>query len=146
MSLFHRRRSRGGITPDEKQSHGQGSSNQSDIDPGAIFRTASGEKIDIFGALDSFRRELKSPGDHQCNGESDRDQRNYQPHDPVWNFQEWKNLRGKLNQEPADNRVGDGNFINVAPLQLGEEALWIHGLACAIQFGSEQGQVILFLS
>ena len=26
-----------------------------------------------------------------------------------------------MNQQPADNRVGDGNLVNVAPLQLRKE-------------------------
>src|SRR5207248_2349633 len=46
--------------------------------------------------------------------------------DPDWNLQEWKDLRGDLNQEPADNRVGDGNLVNVAPLQLPEEIARLH--------------------
>ena len=109
------------MAPDEKQSNGKRGSNHSDIDPGAIFRTASGGKIDIFRAFDSFRSELKGPGDDECDWESDRDQRDDQAHDPIWDLQERENLGGNLNQEPADNRIGDRNFINVAPLELGEK-------------------------
>src|SRR6266550_4691577 len=54
--------------------------------------------------------------------------RSSQPHHPGWNFQEREDLRGNLNQEPADNGVGDGNFVDVAPLQFSEEVLRIHGL------------------
>jgi hypothetical protein len=31
-----------------------------------------------------------------------------------------------LHHEPADNRVSDGNFVNVPPLQLSEEGIWVH--------------------
>ena len=83
-------------------------------------------KIDIFRALDAFRRELKRPCDDERDWKPDRDQYDHQPHNPSWNFQEWKDLRGNLNQEPADNRVGNGNFVNVAPLQFGEEVPRFH--------------------
>ncbi len=96
MFAFRRRRSRGGIAPDEKQSYRDGGSNHGDIDPGAIFRTASAWEMDIFGALDSFRSELEGPGDNECDWESDRDQRDDQAHHPIWNLQERENLRGNL--------------------------------------------------
>jgi hypothetical protein len=40
---------------------------------------------------------------------------------PIWNFEDRKNLCRDLDQEPADDRVGDRNLVNVAPLQLGKE-------------------------
>src|SRR4029077_11808537 len=97
MFAFRPRRSRGGIAPDKKQSNGKRASNHSDIDPGAIFRTASASEMNIFGAFDSFGSELKGPGDDECDWESDRDQRDNQAHDPIWNLQERENLRGNLN-------------------------------------------------
>jgi len=36
-------------------------------------------------------------------------------------LQEQKNLHRDLHQRPADNGVRDRNFLNIAPLQLGEE-------------------------
>src|SRR5947207_13462245 len=80
----------------------------------------------MFGALQSFRRELESPGDHERDRESDRDQQYHQPHNPIWNLQERKNLRRDLDQKPADNRISHSNLVNVAPLQLGEEILRVH--------------------
>ena len=73
-------------------------------------------KIDIFRALDSFRRELEGPGDDERDWESSRDQNDDQSHNPGRNLQEWKNLRGNLNQQPANNRIGDGDLVNIAPL------------------------------
>ena len=49
-----------------------------------------------------------------------------EPHAPVWDFEERKDLRRNLNEQPAKNCVGDRHSVNVAPLQLGEEVLWIH--------------------
>jgi hypothetical protein len=37
-----------------------------------------------------------------------------------------KDLRGKLGEEPCDDSVSDRCAVNVAPLQLGEDILWIH--------------------
>jgi hypothetical protein len=88
-----------------------------------------GCKIDIFRPPDSFRRELEGPRDDKRDWESNRDQHDNQPHDPIWNLQEWENLRGDLNQQPANNRVGDRHFVNIAPLQLGEEIAFAHGSA-----------------
>src|SRR6266403_6299473 len=84
-------------------------------------------KIDIFRALDAFRRELERPRDDQRDGEADRDQHDHQPYDPIWNLQERENLRGNLNQEPADDRVSDRYLVNVPPLQLSKEFSRIHG-------------------
>src|SRR6266480_2835998 len=81
---------------------------------------------DILRSLDSFRRQLEGPRDDERDWESNRDQRDHQPDNPGWNFQEWKNLRGNLHQQPADDRVGNRNFVNIAPLQLGEEIAWSH--------------------
>jgi hypothetical protein len=38
-------------------------------------------------------------------------------------LKEAKDLHGDLNQESPNDRVGDRNFVNVAPLQLREEVL-----------------------
>src|SRR5215472_15450959 len=35
-----------------------------------------------------------------------------------------------LNDEPANHCVGDRNFVNVAPLQFGEEVAFFHCLFC----------------
>jgi hypothetical protein len=32
----------------------------------------------------------------------------------------------RLNQERRNNGVGDCDFVNIAPLQFGEEIAWIH--------------------
>ena len=49
-----------------------------------------------------------------------------QSHPPTRNLEKWENLCGNLNQEPRHHGIGDGNLINVAPLQLGEEAAEVH--------------------
>ena len=49
-------------------------------------------------------------------------------YDPIGNFQEWKDLRGDLDRQPADDRICDCNFVNIAPLQLGKEVIDLHCL------------------
>ena len=44
-----------------------------------------------------------------------------QAHHPIRNFEKRKNLGSDLDHQPADHRVRDRDFVNVAPLQLGEE-------------------------
>jgi hypothetical protein len=70
---------------------------------------------------------VRTPRDYQRDRETDDDCEHNQPHGPVPNFKEWKDLRRYLHQQPCDDCVGDRNFVNVAPLQLGEEFLWVHG-------------------
>src|SRR5207247_11427961 len=39
--------------------------------------------------------------------------------------------RRRQNQRPGNDSITDRNFVNVAPLQLGEEVQQVHGLAFA---------------
>ena len=110
------------VASEEKQSDGDRGSNDHDKNPNMLLwlsRRHSG--IDIFRALDSFRRELEGPCDHEGDRESEHDREHDEPHGPVRNLKEWKDLRGDLNEEPGDNRIGNRHFVNVASLQLGEE-------------------------
>jgi len=36
-----------------------------------------------------------------------------------------------LRQKPSNSRIGDGNLVNIAPLQFGKEVARIHGLVLA---------------
>src|SRR6478609_6109034 len=81
----------------------------------------SSRRIGGFSPFDSFRCEFKSPRDDECDWKANRNDRDDQPHNPIWNLEEWKNLRRDLDHKPADNRVRHGNLVNIAPLQLGEE-------------------------
>jgi len=51
-----------------------------------------------FRALQTLRRKLKGPCDHQRNGKSNYDRKNNQPHRPIWDVEERENLRGDLNE------------------------------------------------
>src|SRR5690349_2604822 len=104
------------VAADEEQSDGKRSADDGYINPGATFRCASDTRADILRSLDSSRRQFKRPCNNERHWKPDRDQGDDQSHDPVWNFQEWKNLRGDLDQQPTDDRVSDGYFVNVAPL------------------------------
>src|SRR6266496_4603434 len=80
-------------------------------------------KIDIFCALDSFWLELKRPRENHRHGKSYNEQQHHKTHRPIRNFEKRKNLTRNLHQEPCDDCVGDRDFVNVAPLQFGEEFL-----------------------
>ena len=41
-------------------------------------------------------------------------------------FKKRENLRRELREKPCDDSVSHGCAANVAPLQLGEDILWIH--------------------
>src|SRR6266511_3095207 len=83
-------------------------------------------RLDVGFANASFRRDLESPRENQRYWETrNRDQHN-QPHRPVRNFKERKNLGRDLNEQPRNNCVRDGDLVNIAPLQLGEEIALAH--------------------
>ena len=58
---------------------------------------------------------------------------------PIWDFEEWEDLSGDLNEKPRDHHVRDGNLVNAAPPQFPEETLRIHWLCFATQSFCEQG-------
>ena len=57
----------------------------------------------------------------------------HKPDGPIWNFEEWKNLGGDLNQEPGDNSVSDCDPVDVAPLQLSRKVARIHFLPSQVK-------------
>src|SRR5437016_13512010 len=77
-------------------------------------------------ALNSFGRDLERPGKHQRNRESNNNDEDDNLHHPLRRIESRKKNRRSLNEEPRHNRVGDGYFVNVAPLQLGKEVVDLH--------------------
>src|SRR5207237_9898593 len=78
------------------------------------------------GAAQALLRHLQRPCHHQREGKADPDRQHDQSQGPTWNIEKGKDLRDALRESPAGNRVCDPDFVNVAPLQLGEEISWIH--------------------
>jgi hypothetical protein len=83
-------------------------------------------KIDIFRALDSFRRKFKCPGKNHGHRKSDNEQQHHKAHCPIRNLEERKNLTRDLHQQPRHHAISDRNFVNVASLQFSEEVLRVH--------------------
>src|SRR6266480_846082 len=108
-------------TSEKEQADRQKRSDNRDVNPGAGFCARVNRGTDIFGSLDSFRRELKCPCDHERDWESNHDSKHDQSDGPIRDFEKWKNLRGGLDQQPANNRIRNRDLVNIAPLQLGEE-------------------------
>src|SRR6266496_2417185 len=96
-------------------------------------------KIDIFRALDSFRREFKCPGKNHRHRKSDNEQQHHKTYGPIRNFEEGKNLTRDLHQEPRHDTVSDRDLVNVASLQFGKEVPRIHDWSGRSFLGRERG-------
>src|SRR6266542_3182727 len=77
-------------------------------------------------ALNSFRRDLEGPGKHQRNREPNNKDEDDNLHRPLRRIERRKENRCRLDREPRYHRVSDRDFVNVAPLQLGEEIVDLH--------------------
>ena len=53
--------------------------------------------------------------------------------DPIRNFEEWKNLRGDLDQKPGDNAVSNCDPVDVATLQLSQKGARVHFLPSQVK-------------
>src|SRR6266481_1933198 len=84
--------------------------------------------IDVLGALDAFWRYLICPRENQGDRKTDNDERDDETNDRIGNIEYWKNLSDALRERPTCDNVGDGNLVNVAPLQLGQKIARIHCL------------------
>src|SRR6266568_2239636 len=85
-------------------------------------------RVGCASTFDSFRRYLKHPAKNKRNRQTENDEQNNQSNDPVRNVEDRKNLRDALREGPTRDDVRDRDLVNVAPLQLGEEFLWIQNL------------------
>src|SRR5207249_55284 len=115
------------IAPEEKQTYRDRARNNYDINPHAIALWFFWQFVCELRSLQALRRQLKRPRDHESNRKTNHNQHYHQPDCPVWNLEERKNLRRYLHQQPCDDCVGDSDFVNIAPLQLSEEVLRVHG-------------------
>lgn len=80
----------------------------------------------ILRPLHSFRCHLEGPGNNKSDRETSNYGRHKHLHDPGRRFEGREENGPGLNQQPSDNSVGDGDFVNVATLQLGEEVAQVH--------------------
>src|SRR5436190_17170870 len=71
-------------------------------------------------ALNSFRRDLERNREPNNKDEDDN------LHRPLRRIERGKKNRCRLNDQPRDNRVGDGYLVNIAPLEFGEEVFDLH--------------------
>src|SRR5205809_6712333 len=77
-------------------------------------------------ADNSFGRDLERPGKRQRNREPNSKDEDDNLHRPLRRIERGKENRRSLNEEPRHNRVGDGNLVNIAPLEFGEEVFDLH--------------------
>jgi len=129
-SVFAECRTRRGVATDKKQSERKRSANDHDKNPSMPSRLSRRScTIDIFRTLQSFRGQFECPRDHERDWKSDHDCEHDEAHRPVRNFEKRKDLSRDLHEQPPNNRIGNGNLVNVAPLQLGEEVVDLHSFA-----------------
>src|SRR5438552_8398342 len=80
----------------------------------------------VWGALDSFRSQFDRVSENECNRETQDHKQDYRARNRIGEMQR-RNYRCRdLHHEPADDRVSDGHFVNVAPLQLSDEFAQVH--------------------
>ena len=79
--------------------------NNCDIDPSVIFELLPAGRTTSSVRLIPSGVSLERRCDNERDWEPDRNHHDYQPHDPTRDLQEGENLRGNLDQQPADNRV-----------------------------------------
>ena len=78
-------------------------------------------RVDIFGPFDPFRCHFKRPGPNQRHWKTQDQEQHQEAYRPLRDLEEWKDLRRDLNQQPRQNGVRDRHFVNIPPLQFGEE-------------------------
>src|SRR6266704_2441873 len=90
----------------------------------------------VWGALDSFRSQFERPSKNECNRETQDHKQDYRARNRIGEMQR-RNYRCRdLHHEPADNRVSDGHFVNVAPPQLSEEFPRVHRASPGVLMGA----------
>ena len=86
--------------------------------------------VPFFGAPDPLRSQIKYPRQEECDWKTQHQQQHNQAHRPIWNFEERKNLRCDLNEQPGGDGVGDGNAMHLAALQFGKKRF--HAISSSI--------------
>ena len=84
---------------------------------------------DVLGAFNAFRSEFEGPRQNKGDGEAKEKKKNHHSKRPIRNIENGKNLRGDLDEQPADGGVDNRDPVNIAPLQFAEEIAPVHSLA-----------------
>src|SRR5207247_2772252 len=113
--------SRCGVASDKKQTERYRTGDDYNKNPSAMTGLWHRRVVSRFRSLQSLGREVERPRDDKRNRKTDDNQQDDEPHTPIRDFEKGKNLGRDLNQQPTNNGVGDRYFINIAPLQFGEE-------------------------
>ncbi len=110
----------------EKRDHGEEHADDEEIQ---LAAGAPGHRFvggHILGAFQAFRGELEDPGHDQHHRQAENEAKDNQPHRPRWDDENRKNLGRDLDDQPRDDRVGHGRFVNIAPLEFAEEIPRLH--------------------
>ena len=92
-----------------------------------ILRIAAGPTsarpnlVAFLGAPDSLRSQIEYPRQDERDWKTQHQREHNKADRPIGNFEERKNLRRDLNDQPARDGVGDGNAIDLAAFQFGKK-------------------------
>src|SRR6478736_129514 len=99
-------------------------------DCGGADRQRGQTSVAFLGAPDSLRSQIEYPRQRECDWKTQHQQQHNQAHRPIWNFEERKNLRCNLNEQPGGDGVGNGNAMDLAALQFGKKRF--HAISSSI--------------
>src|SRR5437868_6058804 len=90
-------------------------------DCGGADRQRGQTSVAVLGAPDSLRSQIEYPRQRESDWKTQHQHEYNQAHRPIWNFEERKNLRCNLNEQPGGDGVSDGNAMDLAALQFGKK-------------------------
>ena len=99
-------------------------------DCGGADRQRGQTSVAVLGAPDSLRSQIEYPRQRESDWKTQHQHEHNQAHRPIWNFEERKNLRCNLNEQPGGDSVGNGNAMDLAALQFGKKRF--HAISSSI--------------
>jgi hypothetical protein len=97
-------------------------------DNGCHTTSARGRAFRVGRTSDPLRCQLERPGENESDGKTEKHQYHHQSYGPGWDLENGKGRGRDLNNQPANDGVGDGHPVDMAPFQFGKELTWIHSL------------------
>src|SRR5207248_8748052 len=83
-------------------------------------------RLNLGFEFDSFRRNFERPRKNERHRKAEDDDDDKYLHHPRRRVESREENRRRLNEEPGNDRIRDRDFVNVAPLQLGEQIINLH--------------------
>ena len=101
------------MTTGEEEPEGEQRADRDEVYPGVTTRRRM-MTAHVVRALQSFRRQIKSPGEHERDRQAETKEEHDCAHDPGRNLKEGKDLGRDLDEQPRDHDITDRDLVNVA--------------------------------